>query len=316
MSIILERITTMANKIIALLIIMVTAAIACTLFVINHHQQENSSQPLPQNVTLYRSDAAEIITLPYEEYIIGCIFGEVSPSCEDETLKAAACVINSRSLYSLNHDERINGADFADIRHPWIPAEQAMELYGKSYPSYLRKITEAAEFGMEHALFWQEEIISPPMCSISTGRTDDGGVEYLTAKELPSDKDNEEGMSTAAFSPNTVFRTLTKLTGICRLPAKPTEWFSNAGYTEGGTLTELHFGDMRVTGEQLREAFNLRSSAITVDFAEERFVFTVRGIGDNLGMSLNSAENQAVSGSTAEEILSFFYSPAELKNIS
>ena len=303
-----------------LLIFLLTAVMtAFILFIIGRNSAGNDTHTaaIPETVTLYRTEAGRIVPLSYKDYLIGCIFGEVSPAYGEEALKAAACAINSRTLCLLTEGERINGAQLSDIRYPWISPEEAEELYGASYPSYLRKAERAAEFGMAYALYYDGELISAPFCSVSTGKTEDGGsgYPYLSSRELPCDKDCDEGLSTAAYSDNSVRRTLTELTGVSRLSADPTQWFSGAVYTEGGTLSEIRFGSARLTGEQLREAFSLRSAAITVEYTEGRFLFTVRGIGDNLGMSLNAASEMARSGQTAEEILDFFYSPAVLVNI-
>ncbi len=305
----------MPKRIITAIAAVITAVLAAMLF--RAHFTENQADCVSggRTVTLYRCGVGEIITIPYEDYLVGCIFAEVSPSYGDEALKAAACVINSRCLYLLKTQQRIHGADFSDIKYPWTSPEEAEELHGHSYPACLGKITQAVHYGMEHALFYEDVLISPPMCEISTGTTEDGGLPYLAPKALPADKDNDNGISTRAFPADYVKRALEEVTRTASLPAAPADWFSGAEYTDGGTLTEIRFGGARLTGEQLRTAFGLRSAAVTVKFTEERFVFTSRGIGDNLGMSLHTAAELAASGSTAEEILSSFYAPAQLKNL-
>ncbi len=297
------------------IVFLLTAAVLVIsgIALIKNELQDNASMhiTLPMTVTLYRKDACRIDTLTYEEYLTGCVFAEVSPAYGEEALKAAACAINCRTLCHLQSDERANGAQLSDEVHPWLSPEEAAEQHGSSYKSYLRKVQDAVQYGMSHVQLYEGSIFPAPFCAISTGVTEDGGA-CLASKELPCDKDNDEGLSTAACSVNELRRILTELTGVSRLSADPSEWFGNAVYAKGGTLSEIRFGGARLTGEQLRSTFSLRSAAITVEYTEGRFLFTVKGIGDNLGMSLNAAAEMAAAGKSAEEILAYFYSPAEL----
>lgn len=97
------------------------------------------------------------------------------------------------------------------------------------------------------------------------------------------------------------------------LTADCSQWFSDPVYAESGTLLYITFNGERVTGAELKRALGLRSTAITVDYTEDRFAFTCLGNGENKGMSVNAADFMSRQGSTAEEILAVFYSGAELK---
>ena len=301
------------KKLICLILIAFSAIIAAALMHTVFSENEQYSVQPSESITLYRVKEGKMLTMPYKELVLGCMFAELLPSYADEALKAAACVINSRCLYLLQNGERINGADISDKQCPWMTPEEAETEYGRSYSSYLKKLSAAAEYGMRHALYYEQQLICPAMCLCSTGRTDNGGVPYHSPKTLAADETSSELLSTSAYSADNIRRTLTGITGVSSLSARPSEWFSGAIYTDGGTLSEIRFGGARLTGAQLRDTFELRSAAITIEYTEERFVFTVRGCGDNLGMSLSSAAEMAGSGMTAEEILEYFYSPAEIR---
>ena len=305
----------MPKRMLFLLLAASIIIIAATLIKSERCNDESLHIPLPEAVTLYRESACRIDTLGYEDYLIGCLLGEVSPAYGEEALRAAACAINCRTICELRDGDRTNGAQLSDEEHPWLSPEEAEEQYGGSYKSYLRKMESAVEYGMSHVLIYDGNIFPAPFCAISTGFTEDGG-DCLPPRELPCDKGNDLGISTSACSVNELRRVLTELTDVTRLPADPSEWFSDAVYTDGGTLSEIRFGGARLTGKQLKEAFSLRSAAITVEYAEGRFLFTVIGIGDNLGMSLNAAADMAAAGKTAEDILKYFYPPAKLCQIS
>ncbi len=310
----------MLKKIMAAALTAAVAVAAAMLFSSVFSADGDIGAALPERVTLYRKEAGEIVTLPYEELLVGCIFAQAELAdevvfSEDELLRAIACVINSRCLYMLRDGVRTNGADLCDTDLPWMSPDEVREEYGRSSGTYRRSLSEAAEYGAHHVLTFNDELILPQMCAYSTGRTEDGGVPYLPPRTLQADRDSDAALSTAAFSADTVRRVLSEVTGVSSLGARPAEWFSDAEYTDGGTLRSVRFGTARLNGGQLRDVFSLRSSAITIAYAEERFLFTVRGWGGNTGMSIHAAAQMAKSGSTAEEILLYFFAPAEVDEL-
>ncbi len=262
----------------------------------------------PEKLSIYLSDEQEIKTISYSDYIVGCIFGSAEPSSGDEALKAVACAVNSYTLYQLESGDKDSFAwsKVADNgKLPYISPEKAEELYGSSYPIYLSKVQNAAEYGISHILTVGDSLFPAEICRLSTGVTESGA-------KCPLDELHTDFLSVAAFSENKVGKTLTTLTGISNLPQNCENWFSDAEYTKSGTLSSVLFCGARVTGEQLMSAFSLRSSAITIEFTEERFVFTCKGDGLNRGISTNTAAILSKQGMTAEEILSYFYGETEL----
>ncbi len=273
-----------------------------------------------ERLTLYLSGEGRIISLSYEEYLTGCIFGwmalsEQPPSAlNGEAVRAVAVAANTLARYHLDNTPKSTfcGAELSDgaACQPYLTAEAAGALYGSSYPVYLEQVRSAVQYGLSHTLMHEGQPIYAAMCAASTGLTEgDSTRPYLTARECPDTAD-----ACDAYSADTIRRMLTQLTGVSRVSADPAEWFSMPVYTEGGALAEIRFCGARVTGGQLRELFSLRSAAVTVEYSEERFLLHTRGVGDNLGMSISAAAAMSEDGSTAVEILSYFYSPAVLSN--
>ena len=72
---------------------------------------------------------------------------------------------------------------------------------------------------------------------------------------------------------------------------------------------------MLVSGMQLRELFELRSTAFTLDCTDEGFLFTVTGYGHGVGMSQYGANVMAQDGAAYSEILTHYYPGAELVHV-
>lgn len=225
-----------------------------------------------------------------------------------EALRAIAIAENSRALYVLNNrgtaftapyakTEAVNfGADFVtNADFPYISAEISITL------------RTAVQNAIKSVLTFDGEPINAPMCKISAGRTDEDALSPSVA--LPCDIDEKGFESRTAFSPDEILYTLHNR-GI--LSADCSKWFGKATYSDSGTLMFIEFGEMKYTGVELKRLLGLRSTAITIQFSEDKFCFICRGFGENRGMSISAANFLAKTGNTAEEILAVFYPKCEI----
>lgn len=277
------------------------AALIAVLVSVNGRQTYN----VPNRVSVYIPERSEILTMEYGEFLGGCMRGMLTDGgIETEALTAVAAAMNSRAMYALATKSGFAnfGADFtvgADF--PYIAAEDSDE-----------HIAEAVSEGKKLLLTYDGEPINAQMCMISAGRTDDQSP-ISPSVSLPCDIGINGFESRAAYTPEEVRIALHRggeLTGDCRM------WFHDAVYANNGTLLYISFNEDKVTGAVLKKALGLRSTAITVEYAEDKFYFTCLGLGENKGMSVNAADFLARSGKSAEEILGTFYPGAEINVIN
>ena len=78
-------------------------------------------------------------------------------------------------------------------------------------------------------------------------------------------------------------------------------------------LNELNDAYRELTGEEIRNAFSLRSSAFKITTTENEVTFKVSGYGHGVGMSQYGADFMARQGSTYEEILKHYYKNTEIQ---
>ncbi len=274
---------------------------------------------IPEHITLYLEEESRILTLDYSEYLTGCIFAAAEPSFQHETLLSVGIACSGQALYCMeNYDHSsFYGADLSDDPDhfpEWISPEALEQEYGENYPEYLKKISAIAE---KASAMYPEYSGSPAntvLCRISTGLTDNGGYPYLPPLALPCDKESPEYSGSCTLTDEIVWQSLSEKTSGNILPPNHEEWFTNAKYTDGGTLITVRFGNFELTGEQLSRALGLRSSAIRITYADGMFTFTSSGIGSNTGMSVYSAERLARGGQCAEDIIRYFYPGTDIVN--
>lgn len=292
-------------------LLVLAAVFAAVLILRKPAEQQTPENAAEEYVTVLLEDKGQIVTVSRRDYIVGCLEGMISPKCERETLKAAAACVSSTARYYTARREvfSYSGADFSDKLPglPYITPEEAAELHGEKYFS---KYIEAAENAPP--LTYNGEPIFAAVCEISSGCTDNAadvlGEDFPYLVSVPTELDAEcDGYNSVfSFTDRNVYSALSSL---CEpsLTADCSIWFTDPHYFDSGTLKSISFGGCELSGEQIKNALGLRSAAISVEYSEDRFRFSCRGYGNNLGMSLNYANELALRGKNAEDILRYFY---------
>jgi stage II sporulation protein D len=83
--------------------------------------------------------------------------------------------------------------------------------------------------------------------------------------------------------------------------------------SKAGTVLKIKINKKELTGEEIRNAFSLRSSAFKITATENEVTFKVSGYGHGVGMSQYGADFMARQGSTYDEILKHYYKGTEIQ---
>ncbi len=261
---------------------------------------------IPAQVSVLIPEKNTITLISCDEFLTGCVRGLLphGESPAPDALRAITIVQKTRILHhlqtrgknvSLSPDSL--GADFVvGEDFPYVGDDGNTALNAK-----LRDAVQNSEI-----LTINGELFDAQLCRISTGRTDE--AEHSPSLPLMCDIDAENYISRLAFSYEEVWRIM-KAT---RAPGDCTKWFQNPVYEDTGSLRSIEFCGTEISGEELRQRFDLPSRAISVEFTEDQFYFSCKGRGDNQGMSVSGAIFLSRSGYSAEEILSLFYPEANI----
>ena len=82
--------------------------------------------------------------------------------------------------------------------------------------------------------------------------------------------------------------------------------------SDSGAVLSVVIGDKTVSGQKIRELFDLRSASFTYEISDEKIKFTVRGYGHGVGLSQYGADFMARQGADYEEILKHYYKGVEI----
>lgn len=270
-----------------------------------------------ETLAVFFTDLDEIKEVPVEEYLFGVVAAEMPAAYETEALKAQAIAAYTYALYKkgLNAEKAYDVTTDSGIDQAYISPEAAAERWGDEADFYTEKIKSVISETSGKVISYDGKIIMSVYCAISPGKTESAknvwGTDYpyLVPVDSIGDLLSDKYLSTVNLSTDEVYAALSQF-GI---PTDCTLWFSSPAYSDSGTLLTAAFGDVTLTGSQLRSALKLRSAAFDTVYGEGVFTFNVRGYGHGVGMSQYGADYMAKQGSTAEEILKWYYPGTEIK---
>lgn len=293
----------MPKKIILAVISAVVTACAVFAAILCDIAKAPKRSVFPEYVTVFISEKNRIEKMPYEKFVEGCLCGIIPATkntYEEQTLAAIAVIINTNALIALNEKSGFENfcADFT------VSAEFPYVSYNDKAVNHAdRKLIQAAVKTANGAYLADKgKPVAVKMCAISSGKTE--SQPFMPSKELPEDALAKGYLTERAFSEKEVLQAFSSV-NLCE--KSPDEWFSNPVYNEFGSLVSVDFLSQKLSGDEIRSALKLKSSAISVDYRAETFFFRCKGSGENVGMSLNAANIAAQNGKKYGEILSEFY---------
>lgn len=263
-----------------------------------------------------------IVELTMAEYLWGVVAAEMPASFEEEALKAQACAARTYTVARQDSgSQKHPGADIcgdSTCCQAYIARSAAEARWGLNAGEYGDKIDRAVAqtdgLGILHA----GQPIQALFFSSAAGKTVDAAevwgnsVAYLKSVDSPEGDEVPNYRTQAVFSPEEV-RTLTlEAYPGADLSGDPSGWFGEASRNPGGGVISISLGGVALTGKQVRTLFSLRSAAFTVAWDGAQFVFDVTGYGHGVGMSQYGANAMARDGSSFEDILTWYYTGAEV----
>ncbi len=280
-------------------------------------------------IILDTSDGS-LITVPDREFLYGALSYEMSPGFESEALKAQAVACYTyfsrlRKIHRLSPDPELKGADFsADLScgQFYLSNSQLKKKWGSLYEKSIRKIRSACDSVYGQVLTdGSGELIDAAYHAVSSGATENAadvfGIDnpHLKSAASPGDVYAPDQITDVSFTADEFRDRLKKADSSIRFSGKPENYIKSTECTDAGTVKKLVVCSSSFTGGQIRTAFELRSAAFTVEYADGFFTFTVRGWGHGVGMSQYGAQSMAQDGADYREILMHYYTDICIRKI-
>lgn len=269
----------------------------------NEKQEIDSTRML--TVTLDGVDTQ----MSLKDYLIGVVMGEMPAEFPLEALKAQAVAARTFTLHRIEQGGTLS--DDPAVCQAYCDPACGQEKWGENWETYLQKLTEAVETTDGQVLTYDGTLITATYFSCSGGKTESaqavwgGAVPYLVSVESPGEENAASYESDVTVSMEEFLSTL----------EIETPQVSAVTYTEGGGVDTVVVGGKTVSGTQMRSLFDLRSTMFSMEIEENAVNFHVRGFGHRVGMSQYGAKAMAEAGHGYGDILSWYYTGAELTTI-
>lgn len=278
-------------------------------------------------------DSGQVMTMTMEEYIKGAVLGEMPASYGAEALKAQAVAVHTYAVRRIEQqreapDPELMGAYISNDSskyQAYFSPEQAKLFYGEDYEEYDRKAAEAVNAVKDEILVYNKEPIVAAFHSISGGKTESAeniwgvALDYLVPADSGADEGSPLFLSESVFSSDELYARLTQSDYGIDIPegADKAGWIEIEETTASGTVLRVKAGGRELTGMELRELLGLRSPVFTLSYNEKGdcFTFSVKGSGHGVGMSQYGAGCMAENGADYREILTHYYTGAEVVSV-
>ena len=252
----------------------------------------------------------------------GKLFGSVTSKEVSEALKAQTVAARTYCLYQRSGGDKHPGADVCGdytCCQAYLTREQAAQSWGGEAGRYTDKISAAVRDTDGLLCLYNGAPIDAVFFSSTEGRTADAAevwgatVPYLVPVDSPEGEEVPNYHSTVTLTAEEV-KSLAAGAGLgCDLSGEPSAWFANLTRTASGRVDSVELGGVSLSGGAARSLFSLRSASFDISLADGAFTFSVTGYGHGVGMSQYGANAMAKEGSGWQDILSHYYTGAQLQ---
>ena len=300
------------KKIILLtLIIVLIPYIIVTLFI---EEKEIKFYFNDSKMIRIKKENDEIVTVPFEEYIVGVVSGEMPVSFELEALKAQAVAARSYAYIKMkeNQNESYDVVNTV-MNQVYLDEETLKAEWKQDYIKNINKVKTAVLETKGEYIDYQGEIIDALFFSTSTGQTEN--VEEVFSETLPYlrsvDSSFDEEVS-PVFNDQKEF-TKKEFYEKLGLSVQDNLSFNILETTSTGRIKKILISNKTFTGNEVANYLQLRSSYFSLKQEENKIIVSTKGFGHGVGMSQYGAEALAKKGYNYEQIIKHYYTGVEIK---
>ncbi len=270
--------------------------------------QTEAREPVSLPMRLRYSDGTTA-EMDLDTYLVGVVLAEMPASFEQEALKAQSVVARTytQKAYTTGGKHGDGSVCTQSSCCQAYISEQDYLAKGGTQES-VDKIRAAVTATSGYVLTYEGALIEATYFSCSGGATEDAAAvwgtayPYLRSVASPGEEDAAHYTDSVCFTAKEFQDALgVSLTGT------PASWLGAVTHTAGGGVDTMVIGGQAYQGTELRFRLGLRSTAFEMTASGDTITVTTKGFGHRVGMSQYGADAMAVTGSSYQEILAYYY---------
>lgn len=265
-------------------------------------------------IRVKRSDG-NIEKMPFEDYIVGILAGEMPVSFHSEALKAQAVAARTYAMKKMALNVN-NDYDVVDTvaNQVYLDINYLKNTWQDNYVNNINILKKAVLETYGEYLEYKGEVIEAFFFSTSTGKTENSEdifgtyLPYLRSVESTWDEISPVYEEKNYYTLKEFYEALDlKFSTELNITVKKT--------TSTGRVKEILINNKKFTGSDIATLLNLRSSFFEIIQDNNTVIINTKGYGHGVGMSQYGAEAMSVNGYTYEQILKYYYQGVEIKKI-
>lgn len=275
-------------------------------------------------ITLLHKKEGTVEEVNIDEYLYHVVSAEMPATFEMEALRAQAIVARTYTIFKILNKKHDN-ADICDDStccQAWVSKETRLARWNENErEANWQKICQAVNSTKGKIVTYENKPINAFFHSNSGGVTEvpvnvwgGTGYPYLQSVETAGEDGYTQYASEVTLTQNELLDKMkAKYSDIAINFSNPEE-IKILEYTDSSRVKTLKIGNHNLSGVEARTIFGLRSTNFEISQEGGNIKFTVKGYGHGVGMSQTGADAMAKQGSTAEEIISHFYTGIEIRD--
>lgn len=263
-------------------------------------------------IRVKNEESGNIDEIPFEDYIVGVVAGEMPTSFEIEALKAQAVASRSYAMYQIkgreNEDYDVVNTTTNQV---YQTEEKLKEKWKDSYVTNINKIKKAVLATSGEYLTYNGEVINALFFSTSVGFTENSeevftsSLPYLRSVSSSWDKDSPSFTDSYIFDLSDFYNKL-------GLEYNSTLNIEITLKSSTGRIRDLKINGIEFKGRDVASKLGLRSNYFDIVLNDKKVTINTKGFGHGVGMSQYGANGMAKEGYTYDKILKYYYKDVEI----
>lgn len=267
-------------------------------------------------IRVKRNSTGNIDIVPFEEYIIGVVSGEMPISFDIEAMKAQALAARSYALTKMNQNKN-NDFDVVDTvsNQVYLDDNMLRQRWGNNYSKNIAKVKEAVLKTNGEYITYNGNVINAFFFSTSVGKTENcsdvfgSNLPYLVSVDSKWDEE-----ISPVFSVNNTYSLNDFYAGL-DLSYSPKVNIQIEETTSTGRIKKIKINEKEFTGNDVAKLLSLRSSFFKIEQVDDKVNISTKGYGHGVGMSQYGAYGMAKAGYKYDAIIKHYYTGVEISKM-
>ncbi len=264
-------------------------------------------------VRVKKTDSEEVIKIPFEDYIVGVLAGEMPISFEIEALKAQAVAARSYVMKKMEYNkDKVYDVVDTVINQVYLDDEHLRAVWKDDYNDNINKIKKAVLETHNEYLEYDGKVVDAMFFSTSVGFTENSEevfpneVPYLRSVESKWDEISPVYEVNYSFDLKDFYQKLD-------LDYNDKVNLEVIDKTSTGRIKKIKINNKLFDGSEVVNKLELRSNHFTINQNNDKVHIVTKGYGHGVGMSQYGAQGMALEGYKYDEILKHYYQDVKIK---